>query len=60
VPWLILVAIAVVANEILALNTTCNVCVQEELKHYRIEDSLRFLSNVIFYEGRLMRSQVTG
>jgi hypothetical protein len=52
VPWIILVAIAV-ANEVLALNTTCNIRVREEPEHYRAKDSLRFLSwNVFFYEGR--------
>jgi hypothetical protein len=52
VPWIILAAIVVV-DEVLALNTTCNVHVREELEHYRAEDSLRFLSwNVFFYTGR--------
>jgi hypothetical protein len=51
-PWIILVA-TIVANEVLALNTTCNIRVQEEPEHYRAEDFLRFLFwNVIFYEGR--------
>jgi hypothetical protein len=51
--WIILVATVVVANEVLALNTTCNVHVQEELEYYRVEDSLRFLSwSVFFDEGR--------
>jgi hypothetical protein len=49
---MILTAIVVVADEVLALNTACNVHVQKELKHYRVEDSLRFLSwNVFFYGG---------
>jgi len=52
VPWIILVATAV-ANEVLALNTTCNIRVREEPEHYGAEDSLRFLSwSVFFYEGR--------
>jgi hypothetical protein len=36
VPWIILVAtvVTVVADEILALNTTYNVHVRKELEHY--------------------------
>jgi hypothetical protein len=53
VPWIILDAIVVVVDEVLALNTACNVHVREELEHYRVEDSLRFQSwNVFFYKGQ--------
>jgi hypothetical protein len=39
-PWIILTATAVVATEVWALNTACNVHVREEPEHYRTEDSL--------------------
>jgi len=52
VSWIILGTIVVVVDEVLALNTSCNVHVREELKHYRTKDSLQFLSwNVFFYRG---------
>lgn len=38
-PSIILAATAVVADEVLALNTACNVRVREEPEHYRAEDS---------------------
>jgi len=34
VPWIILAATAVVADEVLTLNTACNVRVREEPEHY--------------------------
>jgi len=51
VSWIILAATVVVADEALALNTTCNVRVREEPKHYRMEDSLRILSWSVFFMG---------
>jgi len=42
--WIILVSTVVVAAEVWALNTACNVRVREQLEHYGAEDSLRFLS----------------
>jgi hypothetical protein len=51
VPSIILAATAVVADEVLALNTACNVRVREELEHYRAEDSLRFLSWSVFFDA---------
>ncbi len=49
-PWIILVDTVAVTVEVWALNTACNVRVQEEPKHYRAEDSLRFLSWSGFFD----------
>jgi len=55
VPSIILAATAIVADEVLALNTACNVRVREEPEHYRAEDSLRFLSReCIFWRGTVV------
>ncbi len=45
---IILAATAVVADEVLALNTACNVRVREELEHYRAEDSAILVLECIF------------
>jgi hypothetical protein len=48
VPSIILTAIAVVADEVLALNTACNVRLREEPEHYRAEDSAILVLECIF------------
>jgi len=50
VPWIILAVIVVVADEVWALNTACNVRVRKEQEHYGVEDSLRFLSWSGFFD----------
>ncbi len=47
-PSIILTAIAVVADEVLALNTACNVRLREEPEHYRAEDSAILVLECIF------------
>jgi hypothetical protein len=53
VPSTILATTAIVVDEVLALNTACNVRVRVEPKHYRAEDSLRFLSWSVFFDAGL-------
>jgi hypothetical protein len=48
-----LAATTAVADEVLALNAACNVRVQEEPERYRAEDSLRFPSWSVFFDGGL-------
>ncbi len=51
-PWISLIVNDAFAKEVLALNIDYNVCVREELEHYRVEDVLQFLSwSVFFYRG---------
>ncbi len=45
---IILATTVVVADEVLALNTACNVRLREEPEHYRAEDSAILVLECIF------------